>query len=159
MPPERIGILGNSMGGATAVLAAAEEPTIGALVVDSAFAALRDMIAQETARTTVFPEWMVPLFIPGMSLASSILYGIDIGAVVPERAAATLDYPVLIIHGDADTRIPPQQSGRIHAAAPTDSELWLVPGSDHVDAFLDYPDEYVKRLDAYFRGQLQRQGS
>lgn len=154
VPPERIGILGNSMGGATALLAAAEEPAIGALVVDSAFADLRDMIAQETARTTVFPEWVVPLFIPGMGLASSVLYGIDIGAVVPERAAATLDYLILVVHGDADTRIPAEQGVRIHAAAPANSELWLVPGSDHVDAFLDHPDEYVERLDAYFRIRL-----
>ncbi len=153
---DHIGVLGNSMGGATALLAAAEEPALRAVVTDSAFADLRDMIAQETARTTVFPEWMVPLFIPGMSLVSSVLYGIDIGAVVPERSAATLDYPLLVVHGDADTRIPPEQSDRIHAAAPAGSELWLVPGSDHVDAFLDYPDEYVKRLDSYFRSQLQR---
>ena len=156
VPPERIGVLGNSMGGATALLAVAEEPGIGALVVDSAFADLRDMIAQETARTTVFPEWMVPLFIPGMSLLSSLLYGIDIGAVVPERAAATLDYPILIIHGDADTRIPVGQGVRIHASSPAGSEVWLVPGSDHVDSFLDSPDEYVRRIDAYFRSQLQR---
>lgn len=102
---------------------------------------------------------MVPLFIPGMSLVSSVLYRIDIGAVVPERQAATLDYPILVIHGDADTRIPVGQGVRIHASSPAGSELWLVPGSGHVDAFLDSPDEYVERVDAYFRIQLQRQGS
>ncbi len=154
LPPERIGVLGNSMGGATALLAAAEEPALRAVVTDSAFADLRDMIAQETARTTVFPEWIVPLFIPGMSLASSTLYGINIGAVVPERSAATLDYPVLVIHGDADTRIPPEQGARIHAAAQLGSALWLVPGSDHVDAFMDWPEEYEERVDTYFRIHL-----
>lgn len=153
-PPGSIGVLGFSMGGATALLAAAEEPGIGAAVADSAFADVRDMIAQETARTTIFPEWIVPAFIPGMSFMSSALYGIDIGAVVPEDAAATLGYPIRVFHGDADSRIPPEQSVRIHASAPAGSELWLVRGSDHADAFLDAPDEYVERVDAYFRDRL-----
>ncbi len=152
--PGSIGVLGWSMGGATALLAVAEEPEIRAVVADSAFADVRDMIAQETARTTGFPKWVVPLFIPGMTAITSLLYGIDVGAVVPEKAAAVLSYPILVIHGDADSRIPAEHSVRIHASAPAGSELWLLPGSDHADAFLDAPNEYVERLDAYFRVRL-----
>ena len=81
-------------------------------------------------------------------------HGIDVGAIVPECAAASLGYPVLVIHGGADSRIPPEQSVRIHAAAPAGSELWLQPGSEHADSFLDAPDEYVERVDAYLRGRL-----
>ena len=150
-----MGALGWSMGGATALLAVAEEPAIRAVVADSAFADARDMIAQETARSTVFPEWMVPLFIPGMSAMSSILYDIDVGAIAPERASATLGYPILVIHGDLDSRIPVEQSVRIHASSPAGSELWLVPGSDHTDAFLDLPGEYVARVETYFRDRLR----
>lgn len=151
VPSERIGVLGWSMGAATALLAIAEEPAIRAVVADSAFADVLDLIAQETARTTPFPQWFVPVFIPGMSFMSSVLYGIDVGAVAPEKAVAALDYPILVIHGDADSRIPVGQSVRIHAAAPAGSELWLVPGSDHADAFFDAPDEYAVQVDAYFR--------
>ena len=156
--PGRIGVLGWSMGGATALLAVSEEPKIRAVISDSAFADVRDMIAQETARTTVFPKWAVPIFIPGMKFMSSILYGIDVDAVVPERAAATLDYPILVIHGEADSRISVEQSVRIHASGSAGSELWLIPGSDHADAFADASDEYVKRVDAYFRIRLKGDG-
>ena len=154
VPPGRVGVLGWSMGGATALLAVAEEPAIRAVVADSAFADAQDMIAQETARSTVFPEWAVPVFIPGMKAMSGVLYGIDVGAVAPEKAVAALDYPILLIHGGADSRIPVEQSRRIHAAAPAGSELWLVPGAEHADAFLDAPDEYVERVDAYLRNRL-----
>ena len=124
------------MGAATALLAVAEEPAIRAVVADSAFADVRDLIAQETARTTPFPQWLVPVFIPGMSAMSSVLYGIKVGEMVPEKAVAALGYPILLIHSDADSRIPFGQSVRIHASAPAGSELWLIPGSAHADAFL-----------------------
>lgn len=152
--PEEIGLLGWSLGAATALLAAAEEPAIKAVVSDSSFADVHDLIAQETARATVFPQWVVPVFIPGMKIISRVLYGIDVGAVVPERAAGTLGYPILVIHGEADERVPAEQSVRIHASAAAGSELWLSPGSEHADAVIDAPDEYVERVDAYFRGRL-----
>ena len=152
--PEEIGLLGWSLGAATALLAAAEEPAIKAVVADSSFADVHDLIAQETARATVFPQWVVPVFIPGMKVISRILYGIDVGAVVPERAAGTLGYPILVIHGEADERVPAEQSVRIHASAAPGSELWLSPGSEHADAVIDAPDEYVERVDAYYHSRL-----
>ena len=152
--PGGIGLLGWSLGGATALLSAAEEPAIKAVVADSSFADVHDLIAQETARATVFPQWVVPVFVPGMKIISRVLYGIDVGAVVPEKAAGTLGYPILVIHGEADDRVPAEQSVRIHASAPVGSELWLAPGSEHADAVIDAPDEYVERVDAYFRGRL-----
>ena len=138
--PGGIGVLGWSLGGATALLAAAEEPAIRAVVADSSFADVQDLIAQKTVSATVFPEWAVPAFVPGMKIISRVLYGIDVGAVVPEKAAGTLGYPILVIHGGADSRVPAEQSVLIHASAPAGSELWLIPGSDHADAFLDAPD-------------------
>ena len=152
--PGEIGLLGWSLGGATALLAAAEETAIKAVVADSSFADVHDLIAQETARATVFPQWVVPVFIPGMKIISRVLYGIDVGAVVPERAAGILGYPILVIHGEADERVPAEQSVRIHASAAVGSELWLSPGSEHADAVVDAPDEYVERVDAYLRGRL-----
>lgn len=152
--PGGIGLLGWSLGGATALLAAAEEPAIKAVVSDSSFADVHDLIAQETARATVFPQWVVPVFVPGMKVISRVLYGIDVGAVVPEKAAGTLGYPILVIHGEADERVPVEQSVRIHASAPVGSELWLSPDSEHADAVVDAPDEYVERVGSYFRGRL-----
>ncbi len=152
--PGKVGLVGWSLGGATALLAAAEEPAIKAVVADSSFADVHDLIAQETARATVFPQWIVPVFIPGMKVVSRVLYGIDVGAVVPEKAAGTLSYPILVIHGGEDSRVPPEQSVRIHASASAGSELWLVHGSEHADAVIDAPDEYVERVDAYLSSRL-----
>ena len=41
------------------------------------------------------------------------------------------------------------------AAAKEGSAIWLVPGVDHVDAFLTHPDEYVDRVSGYFDSRLR----
>ncbi len=152
--PDDIGLLGFSMGAATSLLTAAEEPRITALVADSPFADVADLIAQETARKTVFPEWLVPIFIPGMRLLANTLYDIDIRQIVPEEAVARLGYPVLVIHGGADGRIRAEHGVRVHAAAHPDSKLWLVPDAEHTGAFPGHPDDYAQRVLAYFRARL-----
>ena len=154
VPAHRIGVLGFSMGAATTVLAAAEEPAIRAIVLDSPYAKASSFIGQETARKTVFPEWIVPIFLPTTRLMASTIYGINLAAMVPERAVERVDYPILVIHGTGDKRIPFEHGERVHRAAHAESELWLVADVDHVDAFIEHPKEYVDRLDRYFAKRL-----
>ena len=146
----QIGLIGFSMGAATSILGAAEEPGITALVADSPYADASDLIARESARKTPFPRWLIPIFIPTAKLMAKGIYGIDIGELVPERAVALLRYPILVIHGTGDQRIPWEQGQRVARAAEEGSFLWLAPDVDHVDAFLTYPDEYVDRVVEYF---------
>ena len=155
--PGRIGVLGFSMGAGTSLLALAEEPAIRALVADSPYADASDLIAQEMARKTVLPKWLAGLFVPGAKLAAELLMDVDIGKLVPEKAVARLDYPILVVHGTGDTRIPVDHGVRVHLASHPDSELWLVPDVDHVDAFLERPEEYVERIASYFGARLDRQ--
>lgn len=150
VPADSIGVIGFSMGAATSVLGVSQEPGIRALVVDSPFASASDLITQEVARRTPVPKWLVPLFGPGTKLAADVLHDIKLGDIDPESAAAGIDYAILLIHGMEDERIPVEQGKRVHAASHQDSSLWLVPDTDHVDAFLNFPDEYTERVVAYF---------
>ena len=149
VPPEQIGLVGFSMGAATAILAAAQEPGIGALVADSPYAKASDLIAHEAARQTIFPRWLTPIFVPTAVLMADWFYGIDLGSLVPETAVAGLPYPILVIHGTDDSRIPYQHGQRVQQGAPAGSSIWLAPDVEHVDAFLTYPEEYVERVKAY----------
>ncbi len=153
--PGRIGLMGFSMGAAASILAAAEESRINAVAVDSTFANASDLIAREAARKTAIPGWLTPIFMPASKLMANGIYGIDIGALVPERAVSKLDYPVLVIHGIADERVPWQQGQRVAAAAKEGSSIWLVPRVKHVDAFLEHPEEYVRKVSGYFDRQFR----
>ena len=152
--PHQVGLLGRSMGAGAATLAAAAEPGIRALVLDGTYAEVHELIAFEIGRKTPVPEWVAPVFIPGASLLANTLYGIDLSRLAPERAVRSIDVPILVIHGEADTRIPTEHGVRVHEAAHPGSEIWIAPGADHVDAFNSYPGEYVDRVASYFFTRL-----
>ena len=154
VPPSNVGVLGVSMGAAAAALALAEAPSVEALVLDSPYANLSDLIAQEIGIRSVLPGWAGSLFVPGVRLAARLALDIDIGAVDLERAVAELDYPVLIIHGEDDARVAVEHGIRVHTASHAESELWLLEGLGHADAFDAHPEEYARRVSAYFRERL-----
>ena len=160
VPGSQIGVLGRSMGAATSILAAADEPRIRALVADSPYAVGSELIAQETARKTIFPEWVVPIFVRGADIAAEISLGIDLDKLTPVKAIATLDYPVLVIHTRNDTRIPIEHGIRVHMASHLDSELWIVSDidADHGDAYSMLPEEYLGRVSGYFHERLGDSG-
>jgi dipeptidyl aminopeptidase/acylaminoacyl peptidase len=152
--PGRVGLIGRSYGAATAIMAASMEPGIAAVVADSPFADVQDRIARETARKTPMPQGLVRLFLPPARVFASVLYGIDLGDLKPEKDVAKLAYPVLIIHGEADERIPISEGRRVYAAAPPGSEMWTLPGVTHTQGFQTYPDEYVGRVEAYLAARF-----
>ena len=154
VPPSNIGVLGVSMGAAAAALALAEAPSVSAFVLDSPYAELSELIAQEVGNRSVLPGWAGPFFVPGVKLAARLVLDIDMNAMAPERVVSELDYPVLIIHGEDDARVPVENGIRVHKASHADSELWVLEGLGHVDAFDAYPEEYAQRLSSYFRERL-----
>ena len=144
IPSGRIGLWAQSLGTASALLAAPELPEVAAVVTDSAFADARLLIDSELQLRTGLPQ----VFSPGMTLVGGRLFGIDLDAIPPEKAVARIaPRPILFIHGDADTRIPLEHSRRLLAAAHSRAaELWIVPGAGHVQSFATQPEAYAARV-------------
>jgi fermentation-respiration switch protein FrsA (DUF1100 family) len=152
IPPRAIGVHGHSYGAATALLSAAAIPDIGAVIADSAFAAQLPLLDQEIHRKTGLPA----LFTPGIAGFAGLFYGLDLEAMAPVLAVPQVaPRPILFIHGEADSRIPAENSRLLLAASrnPKDS-LWLVPGAEHVEAFTTQPDEYTARMLGFFDQHL-----
>ena len=148
-----IGVLGISMGAVAAIMAAAECPDIEALVVDSAYADLESAIGKKLADFLRLP-FLVPLGWVSIRLGEWISQG-NMAAV---RAVDYVDRlaprPLLLIYGEMDDYLPSDHRQRLFDAANEPKELWLAPGSGHAMARLDYPREYVQRVQAFFGRHL-----
>jgi len=70
-----------------------------------------------------------------------------------QKTAVTV--PILLIHGMADTHVPPWHSEEAYrliwsADAPERTELWLVPNADHLEALEVAPEMYIQRTLGWF---------
>ncbi len=155
VPPERIGVLGWSLGGVAALLAATEEPRLQALVIDSAFANINDLFAAEVADRTPLPAWSVGALRPGMEVVARVRYGIRLSDLKPEEFVDQLDFPILFTHSEDDDRIPIEHSERIaDAATHAQSELIRFPGDGHSRAFEAHPEAFLQAVAEYFKGRF-----
>jgi dipeptidyl aminopeptidase/acylaminoacyl peptidase len=150
----RIGIFGFSLGGSTAILAAADAGRFAAVAADSAFTSLRDQ-----AREAVTGFYHLPSF-PFVNLAVlgyEIYFQTTIRNVAPESVIGRIaPIPVLIIAGEGDEMIPAENGRRLFRAAKEPKELWIIPVSVHGGTMAAAGDEYGTRLGEFFDGHLRR---
>ena len=118
---DRIGLVGFSQGGQVALLAAARDSQIQAVV---AYYPVTDVGRWKT--TTTNPD--IPAYITAVCEPGGV------GRRSPLVSARDIRAPALLVHGDEDTRVPTDQSQLLHAArtaAGLDSTLLIVPGAAH----------------------------
>ncbi len=151
--PGSIGLHGSSYGAGTALLAAAYIPDVGAVVADSPFADIRDMMDNELRMKV----GNAAIFRPGIVLAGKIFYGLDLAEIPPVIAIKKIaPRPVFLLHGEADSRIPVEHSKKLFAAsAKTSTVLWLVPGSEHTKEFNTDRAGFIKRTTEFFDRSLR----
>ncbi|MBI3953258.1 MAG: alpha/beta hydrolase [Chloroflexi bacterium] len=152
--PSGFGVLGISLGGATAILAGAATQDIMAVVSESAFRSLNSVINQSFEHFINLPAFP---FAPLTVWIAERRVGIRAGQVVPEReVAAIAPRPVFIMHGALDTTISPRDSQAIYAAAREPrGELWLIPSSAHAEGATKAKEEYERRIVAFFNAYLK----
>jgi|SRR5579884_137474 len=127
----KLGLLGFSMGAATAILAAARDPRIGAVVADSAWSDVRSWLRPSLRTFLLHPrERFSP---PSLKLAE-LRARIDLDTLRPVDVVARISpRPLLLVHGSADTVVLPQDSERLLAAAGEPKERIVADGAAHTD--------------------------
>lgn len=153
LPASRIGLMGESLGAASAIIAMGEEPAIPATWADSSFADASILFDEVIARSG-FPSWLRP----GAVLWCRILSGDDLTSRSPLDAVGKIGARQLaIVHGLADDQVPVHHASDLaaaHARFVPGFEAWLVPRALHVQAAFAEPAEYERRITAFFRAGL-----
>lgn len=150
--PHRVAVQGVSIGGAIALLAAAQDRRITAVVAESAFTSLQEMIADDFHRYTRLP--LFPVGDAGIWLMQRALGG-SVAAVDPLRAMAALKgRPILLIGDSEDAVSPPHSTKRLFAAADRPKELWLIQGTAHANGYLVFPHRYQEHVLRFYGAYL-----
>jgi dipeptidyl aminopeptidase/acylaminoacyl peptidase len=149
----RIGLMGESLGASTAIVAMGQERAIAATWADSGFADV-GVLFDERIAARGFPTW----FRPGVIAWGKIIANDDLLAHRPvdevERIGAR---PLAIVHGLADDEMSVHHAEDLAAAYATfvpGHEPWLVPLAPHLQAAFAAPAEYERRIVEFFRAGL-----
>jgi dipeptidyl aminopeptidase/acylaminoacyl peptidase len=151
--PEQIGVYGNSLGAATALVTFEFEPRVAAIFLNSPFANLPEIIGDELERGG-YPRWLAPSAI----LAARLVSGDNLLAHNPEdaiRAAGTR--PIYIVHSSSDQRIKVQNAERLMAVAQeneVNATVWYLDDVWHPRGMAAYPDEFGQHLAEFFGAAL-----
>ena len=134
--PSRIVLYGESIGGAPALYVATQRKPAG-IAVQSTFSSLPSIALRK------FP-WMplAALFVSGSFPSAARI--------------ATLDMPVLVVHGRNDSIVPFAEGERLFAAAKPGAEFLPVDTADHNDLLDVAGDDYARGLGERFRKWVRR---
>ena len=144
--------LGVSMGAAIALQSAAVEPRIAAVAAEDPFANLRE-VSYDYAGLDISPVLGKTIFRPATIFAIEAMKRagrFDPEDVSPERSVAQRPFPVLLICGTDDHRIPCRHAQEIYQAAAGPKEMWIVQGAGHASALGQAPTEYENRVVSFF---------
>jgi uncharacterized protein len=153
VPPDRIGLLGISLGAATVLIASGEEPGVVATWEDSSYADIGVAIRAELRRNG-YPEFLEP---GGVAMAR-LISGDDLYSRSPLAAVQKMTGRKLFItHGTADQRLSVEYAYELIAAAKSggvDVHSWIVPGATHTGAMRTHVEQYERTLVDFFEGAL-----
>jgi alpha-beta hydrolase superfamily lysophospholipase len=156
LPDAMLGTIGFSMGASVAIMAAARDARIMAVVADSPFAAQRNPISRRVRQAKQLSWFDEPI----LFFADHFLYwllGYRFHDVEPVRDIKKLgERPILLIHGMRDSVIDPADSESLFRAAIGPKDIWLLEGAEHCGAYFADRPVYVRKVLGFFDAALRR---
>jgi dipeptidyl aminopeptidase/acylaminoacyl peptidase len=152
---QHIAVLGISLGAGDALLAAAEDERIGAVIADSAWADER--VQMDRMNSIALGPLAVPVLPYELPLVDLVVGGRLEDARPRDFVSRIAPRGLLLIHSvdDDNATTPIRDAESIFANAGEPKQFWRVPTGGHVGAIHSARDEYQRRvvafLDATFR--------
>ncbi len=154
----RLGLAGHSMGAAIAVLSGDRIDEIGAVCAvagRSSGLGARHFLSGEQRRE-LDETGRVTFESRGRSLELTETFFSDAGGYDIAGVIREYEKPLLVVHGEADKIIPVEEAHFAENLNPGSTELFIVPGADHM--FLDegHRRRVADRVSGWFRDRLGR---
>ncbi len=146
--PERIGVLGTSMGATQAIQYAALNEDIVAVVAHSPFSSIDDTVAVSVTALTGLPAFP---FAPMILFWAEQELGFDSAEIDAKLWIDDISpRPVLILQGGQDTVVSVGSGELLFDAAGEPRELWFEADLGHAAFDVELPEEFETRIVGFF---------
>jgi len=141
----RVFIIGQSLGGATALAVVGRHPElpIQAMVIDSAFISYREIVRDKIRE--------MPLL---SLLATPLSYVVIKNDYSPDETLSDIQSALLFMHGTRDEVIPVRQSQLLYDAANEPKKLILIDGGMHISGLYSQQSDIAPQIIQFFTEQL-----
>jgi pimeloyl-ACP methyl ester carboxylesterase len=147
---DTVGVIGFSLGAVAGINTAAICEEILAVVADGAFPELRSTLARG-AQERGLPAWLTRTLGPFVLWLAGRRVGGDLEEAEPIRWVDKIAPRALfMIHGGRDRYVSTADVRRLYDAAGEPKELWIAPEAEHRRVDQVHPEEYRKRVLAFF---------
>ena len=147
-------LFGISMGAATVLLASELDfpRSLRGIIADCPYSSPRKIIVN-TAAGMHIPGWTL-IF---ARIGAALLGGFKLTDIDASDCVKKSKVPILIIHGEADSFVPPCMSEGPAEACPETVKRITVAGADHALSFLVDPEKYKAAVEEFFRMTMRQQ--
>ncbi len=146
--PHCIDGIGDSMGGAQ-LLESLTVNSYCAVVAESSFSTFREAGYDRIGQQLDTGPWLGRTILrPAVEfgfLYARFRYHVNLAQASPLHVVERTHTPVLLIHGQADTNLPPRHSEALARSNPT-IQLWEPADTEHTAAYSTHPAEYEHRV-------------
>ena len=144
-PKAEIVLHGVSMGAATVLMSAGRYnvPGLKAVIEDCSYTSAYEMFANQLEVLFGLPQFP---FMSCIDVVSGIKTDAKISDASPQKVVSEIKVPVMFIHGDADTLVPPFMMETLYDDCNSHKTKLVVKGAGHGDAMAVAGNDYWKAV-------------
>lgn len=148
-------LVGISMGASTVLMASdLDLPNcVKGIIADCAYSSPGSIIKRVCKGVGLYPNLIYPFIVGG-----AFIFGhFNLNAHSPVKSVKNTNVPILLLHGEKDTFVPPQMSGEIYQNCNSEKYLFTFKGAGHGFSFASDVPRYEHLLREFILNQLGKQ--
>lgn len=146
-----LGLHGESMGAATSISVLRYHPKVRFVVADCPFASLPELLKY------LYDKKHIGFLLDPVRKMTKKFYHVNLKKTCPRAALAGNKVPVCLIHGTADTYIPPQNSDQLAEATSGYKEVHKIEGARHAESRFVLGEEKYAQIVGEFLKHVEEQ--
>lgn len=148
---QKIVVVGQSMGGATAMMVSGLQlpKQVKCFIEDCGYSNAKQEIIFQAQNAVRLPEVICKPVVEAVSSINKIRNGFFLGEASSIKQLKKNTRPFLFIHGAQDQVVPSKMVYENYAATSAPKELWVTPLAKHAESLPMYKAEYHKKVAAF----------